>query len=298
VEVGIQTIEEAFAAAKLEELTGTAAPEGVGASPEAPPVEAPPTVGDQPSDTDPDAQALVDSLLEQPTEGGEIPAIEDPAFWAQQTEVQGELVTFGEMKNGYMRRKDYTQKTQAVSEERRSLEEAAKFYESFNADPSEFARAMAVEYGWVDPDTTAPVMEVEIPQVLSSEELDARLEEMLAERVSADPRVVEAEEVQARRLIDEEFDRIGQDMKVQIPRELRESLLAEAAQRQVFDLELLFKARLAGVQHKSDNLIRGGGQRPRQAGGLGAGNEVAAPAPTTVEEAWAQAKAEAAAAPR
>jgi hypothetical protein len=294
VEGGIQTVEEAYMAAKLEELNAGAAPESAGAPPAEPSIEPPEIVSDQPSDTDPDAQALVDSLVEQPTDEGGSPNIEDPTFWNQQTEVQGEQVTFGEMRNGYMRRKDYTQKTQALAEERRTVEEAAKFYEDFNTDPSEFARAMAVEYGWIDADMTAPVVEIEIPQVLSSEELDARLEEMLAERVSSDPRVVAAQEAEARRLIDDEFDRLGQEMRVTIPAELRESLLAEAFERQVFDLELLFKARLAGRQQQSDNLIRSGAARPRYAGGTN-GSAPEAPAPVTVEEAWAQAKAEAAA---
>ena len=292
MEGGIQTVEQAFAAAKLEELTPGAAPDGAGAPPAEAPVQDAETAGDQPSDTDPDAQALVDSLLEQPTAEDGAPDIEDPQFWAQQTEVQGELVTFGEMKNGYMRRKDYTQKTQAVAEERRTIEEAAKFFESFEADPSEFARAMAVEYGWLDPESTAPVVEIEIPKVLSEEELDARLEEMLVERVSSDPRVVEAETIAARRTIDEEFDRIGSEMRVSIPPELRESLLAEAAQRQVFDLELLFKARLANRQQSSDNLIRGGAARPRSTGPGGA-PEAPTAQPSTIEEAWQQAKLEA-----
>ena len=288
---GITTIEEAFAAAKLEELNAGAAPEGVGAPPAVAP-EGPPASDDQPSASDPEAQALIDSLVEQPGDEAAIPAIEDPRFWTQQAEANGELVTLGEMRNGYMRHDDYTRKTQEVAEQRRTLEEAEKFLESFNADPLEFTRSMAVEYGWIDPETTTPVVEVPIPQVLSDEELDARLQEMLDERVSADPRVLAAQQTEAMHLIESEFDRIGQDMKITIPAELRESLLAEAHQRQVFDLELLLKARLASHQRTSDNLIRSGALRPGSAGGLGSQPEQPQQ-PITVEEAWAQAKAEA-----
>ena len=233
-------------------------------------------------------------MLEQPGDEAETLTVESPRFWTQETEVNGELVTLGQLRDGYLRQADYTQKTQALAEQRRTLEEAEKFLADFHADPLEFTRAMAVQYGWLDPTNQAPVMEVAIPSVLSDEELDARLQEMLDERVSADPRVLQAEASEARRLIAEEFDRIGTEMQITIPEELRNSLLAEAQQRQVFDLELLLKARLASRQRTSDNLIRSGAIRPRTAGGMGSQTDQAQ-APASVEEAWAQAKAEQAA---
>lgn len=287
---GITTIEEAFNASKLEELGGV--PETPGAPP-AETVDGPPASVDQPSEPDPETQALVDSLVEQPDDGAEVPALEDPRFWTQQTEVDGELVTLGEMKNGYLRQADYTKKTQALAEERRTLEQADSFLKEFQADPSEFARALAVEFGWLDQDRLTPVKELSIPQQVTDEELEARLQEMLDERVQTDPRVLQAQQTESLRLISEEFDRIGADHSVSIPQELRDSLLAEAQQRGVFDLELLFKARLASRQRSSDNLIRSGAVRPRSAGGLGSTPETAPP-PTTVEEAWLQAKADAA----
>jgi hypothetical protein len=290
---GITTIEEAFKAAKLEELSAGAAPQDAGAPPAAPPTDPPSVESDQPSETDPETQALIDSLVEQPGEEGSPPSgMDDPAFWTQQTEVDGESVTLGELKNSYLRQKDYTQKTQALAEQRRTLEQAEKFLEAYEADPSEFARAMAVEYGWIASEATAPVVEVEIPNTYTQEEIDARLEEMLAERVSADPRVLQAQVIDAERLIDNEFDRIQNEMRISIPVELRKSLMAEAQQRQVYDFEILLKARMAGRRQASDNLIRSGAARPQSAGVL-AQQPQAAAAPMTVEEAWAQAKAEA-----
>ena len=288
---GITTIEEAFKAAKLEELNAGAAPEGVGAPPADPTSDGLAGGVDQPPDTDPETQALVDSLVEQPTETGPLVSFDDPRFWTQSVDVNGAMVTFGEMRNGYLRQDDYTKKTQQVAEQRRKLEEAERFYESFTADPAEFARAVAVEYGWLDKRATAPTVNVDIPKAPTDDELDARLQEMLDERVSSDPRVLEAQRVEALNVIDQEFDRIGEELKVTIPRELRQSLLAEADARQVYDFDLLLRARMSGHQRTSDNLIRSGASRPGSAGNLGQQTPEQA-APMTVEEAWAQAKAE------
>lgn len=285
---GIQTIEEAFAAAKLEELTPGTGPQDLGVPPAAA-TDAPQVGSDQPSASDPETQALIDSLVEQPSD--EPAGLDDPRFWTQKTEVNGELVTLGELKNGYLRTDDYTRKTQAVAEQRRGLEDAERFLNDFQANPLEFARTLAIEFGWLDPGQNQPQVEVQIPGQLNEEEIDARLQEMLDERVSADPRVLQAQQTEALRLVDEEFDRLGGEMKVSIPKELRDSLIAEAQERQVFDLELLLKARLAGRQRTSDNLIRSGPLRPGSSRGPESQYDQTQ-TPTTIEEAWAQAKLE------
>lgn len=289
-----ETIEEAWAAAKLEDLNGQAGPAdaGPGAAPADPPLP-PPESPDQPSGADPELQSLVDSLVEQPQPETQMLSAEDPAFWAQTTEVNGESVTLAQMRDGFMKGADYTQKTQALAEQRLGLEDASKLYDAYVSDPSEFARALAVEYGWLEEDQTAPVVDVPIPQVFDEEAMETRLSEGVEQRLASDPRIQEAEVLRAQQAIAAEFDRIESALRVSIPLELRNSLIEEAQRRQIFDFEILLKARLASKAERTpDNLERSGSIRPRSAGGLGSVPEPVAN-PTTVEEAWQQAKVEA-----
>lgn len=296
---GIQTVEEAWNAAKLEDQSnGQVGPADAdpGATPAGAPPTPPSTSEEQPSGASPELQSLIDSLAqgEQPIAEGEALPIEDPRFWQQKTTHNGEELSLAEMRNGYMRHGDYTQKTQDLAEQRRTLEDAAKLYESYVDDPSEFARSLAVEYGWLEEDQTAPVVEIDLPPFMNPEALDARLEEMLDERMSSDPRVQEAEALRAQALVAQEFDRIESELQITIPVELRQSLIAEAQEKQIYDFEILLKARLseAVAARTPDNLFRSGAARPRSAGGIGQ-QPVPVTEPKTIEEAWQQAKAEA-----
>ena len=283
---GISTIEEAFRASKAEGQH--AADLAVGAS-------TPPEPEDIPADDDQpelntEAQALLDSTEEQP-DGPLTP--DDPGFWTQQVDIDGEVIPLGEMRNGYLRQSDYTKKTQALAEERRQTEEANKLFQSYNEDPSEFARALAVEHGWLDASRQAPLKKIDIPKPLTEAELSARLDELVEERLASDPRVEQATQVKQQQLVDEEFGRLEQKHGVTLSQQRRDELLAEAVQRQVFDLDLLLTAKLADLERKarsSDQVIRSGTARPQARGNIGQSPDVAPP--STFEEAWAQAKAE------
>lgn len=286
---GVQSFEEAWNASKLELETGAGAPENApGAPPPEPLGEPAPSDPDQPSEADSETQALIDSLVESPADEGAV------AFdWNAEVEVDGGMMTLGEMRNGYLRHSDYTKKTQALAEQRKNLERADEMFNAFSQDPSEFARTLAVQYGWLEDSVHQPIEEMQFAKPLSQEELDAKVDELVNERVASDPSVQEAKRVEAVMLVHGEFDRIEDEMRITIPEELRESLIAEAQERNVYDLELLLKARLASRnQRTSDNLARTGAARPTSRGVLGNVPDEVEP-PSTFEEAWAQAKAEA-----
>jgi hypothetical protein len=57
-------------------------------------------------------------------------------------EINGEQVNLDELKNGYLRQSDYTQKTQQLAEQRRKLQVAEELMKQINADP-EKAKALA-----------------------------------------------------------------------------------------------------------------------------------------------------------
>lgn len=219
-----------------------------------------------------------------------------PGFWNQTVEVDGAQVQLNELRNGYLRHSDYTRKTQALADQRRTIEAAAKFYEDFSADPVDFSKALAVQYGWID-NEDVPLREIDLPEQISQQEWDARIDQLVEERLESDPRIEAAQKAEAEQMLSNEFGRLEGVFGVTLNPEVRTSLLTEAAERQVYDLELLLRARINAQMDKqkaSQNLARSGSSRPNSGGGNGSDPTLGQnPEPQTVEEAWAQAKVEA-----
>jgi hypothetical protein len=53
----------------------------------------------------------------------------------QKIVIDGQEITIDELKNGYLRQSDYTRKTQALSKERKQIEEAMTLYQNIQANP-------------------------------------------------------------------------------------------------------------------------------------------------------------------
>ena len=79
--------------------------------------------------------------IEEPTapvapETPEEPKSEEPKVEApKEVEIDGEKVPFDELRNGYLRQRDYTKKTQELSKKRKELEEAEKLYSDLKKNP-------------------------------------------------------------------------------------------------------------------------------------------------------------------
>lgn len=62
-------------------------------------------------------------------------------------ELDGEPITLDEARNGYLRQRDYTRKTQELAEQRRQLRNAEVLQAALNRDPQATLKALAEAYG-------------------------------------------------------------------------------------------------------------------------------------------------------
>lgn len=205
-----------------------------------------------------DAQELGDALMDttEDSQNGSDPASITPGsedFWNHTVDVETvngpKAVTIKELSEGYLRQADYTQKTQNLAEQRKTTERATEFLSVFESDPVEFARSLAVQAGLIDKDD-APVKDFPIAKIPTQEELEAKLNEMVEERVKNDERVVSATEASARVEIDAEFDRIATAYDVELKPDLRDDILKEAFKSGNSDLEGILAKRIATHQRK------------------------------------------------
>lgn len=264
----VTSMAEALAVAESE--TGQASP--VVTETGLPPVEvedpvsaeqAPDPTGEQPANDEngfsDEAQALADSLIDttdgqngSDPEGGIVPGSDD--FWNHQVEVNSvtgpERLTIRELTDGYLRQADYTQKTQALAEQRKNVDTAVAFHEAFQSDPHEFTRSLSVQAGLIE-EGAIPVKQVEGVKIPTQEDLDTQVSEMVEERVASDERVQNAQAVSAQLEINNEFDRLQGVFGIPISPDLRESLIQEARAKSNGDLEGLLAKRLVLAQGKT-----------------------------------------------
>lgn len=291
----LNTIADAFAAVKAEE-----APDGSGGAPsvEASGEQAPPVATEQTEETsgpDGELQQVVDLMSEPETTD---PASPSEINWNQNvtvSTVDGEqTIRLQDLRDGYMKGADYTQKTQALSEDRKRLEQAEAFMKAYTEDPAEFARAIAEETGWLQPGAR-PVKDIEGVRLPTDEDFDAEVERRLQAKVEGLPEVQEGRAAAALREINQTFDGIGTKHGVEIPKEVRRSIMQEAHDRGITDLELVFEARIARVrdrQRQSTELRSIAPSRPGQQP-LAASGDGSEPVPIgSIEDAWRQAVAE------
>lgn len=292
---GLDTIADAFAAVKVE-----AAPEDTGgvAATEPATEQAPVTGSEQPPVTgspDGELQAIVDRMSEPASDDSESPA---ETNWDQTIAVptvDGEReVRLRDLRDGYMKDADYTKKTQALSEDRKRLEQAEAFMKAYTDDPTEFARSIGEETGWLQPGQR-PAKQIEGVKLPTDEDYDAEVERRLQQRMDDSPEVKAGRAAQALREINESFDKIGADNGVVIPDDVRRSIMQEAMDRGVNDLGVLFEARLGRVRDRSrqtSELRSIAPSRPGQAP-LAASEEGSEPAPiATIADAWGAAVAD------
>jgi hypothetical protein len=302
---GFTSLEEAFSASVTElEQAGSS-----DAEPAQPPVEAQVTAADEtPSESpveqpEPDADGgdeLAKAMLdvEDDMDTPDSPGDKPGDIWAQEVQfdtADGPVTaTVEELKAGYLRQGDYTRKTQAIADERKNLESADAFYTRFREDPSEFARQLAVEAGWLESDAR-PVKVKEYAKVPSPTEYDEMVQEEVRKRLEEDPRIERDAMAQQRQLVAEAFDSIEKKAGMSIPPDLRKSIVAEAVERGNTDLEMIFWARRAKAldkQQQASQIRKGAPARPGQP--HQSQTDPSAPPETveTLEDAYKQALAE------
>lgn len=269
---GIQDLAEAFAAAASEsdsvqsDDVETDEP-SVEADDSSSAEHAEPEAGDQPDVAETaDEDDLTSLMLEDGPEGEEAGDDAEPAAVDLSSEVTVDLgegpttVTIEELRSGYLRQADYTRKTQELAAQRSDLDDAKTFYESFMEDPIGFATALAVRAELIDPNT--PVKDTGAIKAQSAEQFEAAVNAEVEKRLAEHPQMIEATKATAAARVHAEFDRIGEAHGMEIPADLRQSILDEAVRRGTPDLELVFEARMARAKERAADKKRAATKRP------------------------------------
>jgi len=241
-------------------------------------------------------QALIDTAETSQNESGSgvIPGSDD--FWNLELEVQTvsgpETVSIKELQDGYLRQADYTRKTQAVSNQTKHVDKAVEFLDTFEKDPATFIRSLAVQAGFMK-EGDGPVLDVDIVPIPTQEVLDARVDELVNERINSDPRVKDAELSSAQAQVDAEFTRLEGVFNVPLSEPVRESMIQEAIQRNTSDLESLLARRILNAQQKQSKTAEGNLASTSRPGSLPSGASVEDDTDEkfpSMREAWAEAK--------
>lgn len=161
-----------------------------------------------------------------------------------------EPVSLRELKEAAMRHRDYTQKTQLVAEQRKANEKAIAFVEALQSNSEAVIRQLAEQVGLIEPGAQ-PFKVVEHSPIKTLEETEAEIEARVQAAVAEHPAVKEAQAAEAKRVISEEFDKIGEANGVVISQADRDIVLKEAMRRGVADLELVFTSLLAQRQKQA-----------------------------------------------
>lgn len=130
------------------------------------------TSDEQPNQT----QGTESTVPNQTGEQGETPtqssATETPEPTLPQTiEIDGVDVPIDELRNGYLRQRDYTQKTQALAKEKKQVEIATQYYQAIQNNP-DLAKKMAETYN-------LPYL---TPEQAKVQELEEKYQDLLLER--------------------------------------------------------------------------------------------------------------------
>lgn len=227
---------------------------------EAPTEDAEPAEEEQPEATEADPEEVEEDIFADlddtdgdPDEG------ETFDLMAAEVEIDGldAPLPVKELRDGYLRQADYTRKTQALAEERKTFDtesDAAKrLYEALASDPAGTAAYLAeqtglVEQGALGEKTAALQGTWQAP--LTGDALDKEIETRVAQRLAEHPSVVEAEQQNALARIDRDFADIETKNKVTLPPKTRERILKRAIDAETSNLDLVYTAMQAELDQQ------------------------------------------------
>lgn len=190
-----------------------------------------------------------------------------------EVEFEGDTITIGELKAGYLRQSDYTQKTQEASALRKEAETALNLMNALQQNP----RATVTKL-WENVRQGEPMVEQSAPaeQTPSKEtDLEALLEQKLNERLANDPRLRAIEEQEAADQVAEAFAQLEEVYDMDIPQEDRIYVLQKAMEAGTTDLGLVFGGLMQ--QRALRDKQRANAQANSSAQGYGGSTAVAQP---------------------
>lgn len=150
-------------------------------------------------------------------------------------DIDGEQVAISELRNGYLRQKDYTQKTQELAKERAELDKARVLWEALQENPQ---KTVADLYRRVNSGDQL-IAESPKPKVEESD-LESLIEAKVQERLANDPRLQQWEKQSALERVNSIFEQIEQDWDLEIIPEDRQAVLERAIQERTENLEAIF----------------------------------------------------------
>lgn len=221
-------------ASSVDELVSDQAVSVAGEQPQAP------TVDDSEAEVtsaedEGDVFSELEIQLPQPTPAPEgtyqLPGIEQP-------------VSLQELKDGYLRNADYTRKTQALSGQKKQLEQADRFWKALEADPLGVARTLAVKAGLIAEDAQ-PLVNVDIAPLRTEAEIEAEVERRVAMKVGNHPTVLAAAHANSQAWLKNELARVDQLAGRPLPKESQAKLLKAANALGVTDLVVVYNHLMA-----------------------------------------------------
>jgi hypothetical protein len=217
-------------------------------------------------------------------------------------EVDGSDVQVSELVKGYMRQSDYTKKTQALAEERKTFtaesEAASKLMSALRDNPAGTIAGLAVSVGLIaESDLDANVVgtinrDYKVP---NREDVASQVEARAKALLETDPRVQAAEDAELMRQIEGQFMQIEQDEGVSFSQRDKEAILQRAVDMQTTRVDLAYldlKSKAERLRSERKSAQQSAPQAPT-AGRVehdSTNTQPSTPA-TSVLEAWSRAKA-------
>jgi hypothetical protein len=156
-----------------------------------------------------------------------------------------------ELRDGFMRDRDYTQKTQLLAEQRKEHEEAISFYAQIQAQPVEVVTKLAVDAGLI-PAGQAPVADVSLSALRTADQVEAEIAERVAKEVSTHPTVQAARIVEMKDQMNKQFSGLETKYETKLGPKSRRRILQEAQKSGTGDLDLVFRGLMAQKQTTVD----------------------------------------------
>jgi len=171
--------------------------------------------------------------------------------------VNGKDMTVSEVKKGFLRHEDYTQKTQELALQRQAAQNAVTLWEALENDPLTTLRTLnaRLSAGQMPAANDLPFQRGARGQSASTVDVaagnvDDVVEKKVAERLANDPRIKAYEDQQARTALDSVFKKIEAEWNVSLTDGDKLAVLEKAKASGTSDLELVFAGLMSLVSRK------------------------------------------------
>lgn len=203
-------------------------------------------------------------------------------------------VTLAELRDGFLRRADYTQKTQEVAELRKANERAVSLFERLQNDTVGTVAQLAFEVGLIDEGKlkTVPrsMAAPKVTPVADEPDLDSLVAKKVEEVLKGLPQIKAIEEQQTNARVWNELDRIEHDYNVELDNDDKTAVIKYALKMGEPNLELAYLKLQRQLDEATQTVGRIKNSANRQKPGKAHAKEVTE-SPKTVQEAYQRAVA-------